>query len=95
MIKRESLEQLIKQYAVRGKIAQYVWQRDCDCTEWDQMSLIKADVKTIQKEVNSIYEGAEGPVRWEICPPSALKEFRSSHRDRILEAFENGSSYSV
>lgn len=74
-------------------VAIWVWQRDCDCAEGTSRRLIRPTKQAYDQMVHNLYLGAEGPVSWSIHRPS--EPFEAYTRDRVLEAFENGSSYSV
>lgn len=74
-------------------VAIWIWERDCDCVEGTSRRLIRPTRQAYEQMVEGLYRGAEGPVSWSIHRPS--EPFEAYTRDRILEAFENGSSYSV
>lgn len=92
---RKLLEKAISHHEHKGKIAVVVWQRDCDMTEWTQLHRIPATVDAYQELEKDIYESAEGPVSFQLINEDDAKDFAPSSRDRILEAFENGSNYLV
>lgn len=74
-------------------VAIWIWERDCDCAEGTRRRLIRPTKQAYDQMVHNLYLGAEGPLSWSIHRPS--EPFKAYTRDRILEAFENGSSYSV
>ena len=74
-------------------VAIWIWERDCDCVEGTSRRLIRPTKQAYDQMVHNLYLGAEGPVSWSIHRPS--EPFEAYTRDRVLEAFENGSSYSV
>ena len=74
-------------------VAIWIWERDCDCVEGTRRRLIRPTKQAYDQMVHNLYLGAEGPVSWSIHRPS--EPFEAYTRDRVLEAFENGSSYSV
>lgn len=74
-------------------VAIWIWERDCDCVEGTRRRLIRPTKQAYDKLIDDLYRGAEGPVSWSIHRPS--ETFEAYTRDRVLEAFENGSSYSV
>ena len=74
-------------------VAIWIWERDCDCVEGTSRRLIRPTRQAYDQMVHNLYLGAEGPVSWSIHRPS--EPFEAYTRDRVLEAFENGSSYSV
>ena len=74
-------------------VAIWIWERDCDCVEGTRRRLIRPTRQAFDKLIDDLYRGAEGPVSWSIHRPS--EPFEAYTRDRVLEAFENGSSYSV
>lgn len=74
-------------------VAIWIWERDCDCVEGTRRRLIRPTRQALDRFVDRLYAGAEGPVSWSIHRPS--EPFEAYTRDRVLEAFENGSSYSV
>ena len=70
--------------------------RDCDCVEVSGIvDLVPANWRAVDAFVNRLYEGAEGPIWWHIEKPSAAASVRETHRDRVLEAFEDGHPWSV
>ena len=74
-------------------VAIWIWERDCECAEGTRRRLIRPTKQAYDQMVHNLYLGAEGPLSWSIHRPS--EPFKAYTRDRILEAFENGSSYSV
>jgi hypothetical protein len=93
MYEREQIAEAIEKHQHKGKVALIIWQRDCDCAEWTERSIVKADVFEILHRMDRVYANAEGPVSWHITSPK--KDFQPESHDRVLEAFENGSYYSV
>ena len=74
-------------------VAIWIGERDCDCVEGTRRRLISPTKQAYDQMVHNLYLGAEGPVSWSIHRPS--EPFEAYTRDRVMEAFENGSSYSV
>jgi len=72
-----------------------VWQRDCDCAEWTSFDTLPANKKAMDKYVNDLYANAEGPVSFHWCDIRDKATFQPHSRDRVMEAFENGSNYAV
>ena len=81
----------IRNDAEGGEIALIVWQRDCDCCEGTSRHILPANPKVINAYINCVLDSAEGPVRYWIDKPSAY--FEPEHRDRALEAFEDGHPF--
>ncbi len=73
----------------------YTWQRDCDCAEWSMATKVEPTYEAYILFQDMIYRGAEGPVSMHIMSPTEYVAFKPRTRDRVLEAFENGSSYNV
>lgn len=67
----------------------YTWSRDCDCVESDRVDHLKSR-KDFEKYCEECYLEAEGPVRVQIISREEFDGFKSSTRDRIMEAFEDG-----
>lgn len=69
---------------------------DCDCASSDSIRLYPAHaVRRIEREIDRLYECAEGPVRWHLCEPEKAAGFKSTRRDHALEAFEDGHPHYV
>ena len=79
----------------RRCIVMYQWGRDCDMCESDSITIIAATRRSVMNFINHVYEGAEGPTNVHSIPLEEAKEFKSSFRDRILEAREEGEHYNV
>lgn len=79
-----------------GRIMAYrYWSRDCDCAESEVLVLLPADEDRIDAYMAGEYENAEGPLSFEALSLAEAREFRSSRRDRALEAYEDGHPYSI
>lgn len=72
-----------------------VWQRDCDCAEWDYIKWIAPTTAALQSLWQDLHENAEGPVSVTVITLQEVEDYQPYHRDRVLEAFENGSNYVV
>lgn len=92
---RGALADLIRQHAHNGKVWLEVWQRDCDCVEWTERRQIAATVSAFIALNAQIGDDADGPFSVSILSQQDAAEWQSNQRDRITEAFENGSTYSV
>ncbi len=69
---------------------------DCDCSRWDnRVSIVKADLHSVTKWIDSFYDYAEGPQSHYLAKPSEAKKLKSSSRDLALEAYEDGHSHVV
>lgn len=90
---KAALAEQIKSLQKGDLIALVVWQMDCDCASWTQKIVVPATVAHVSKVLESIYDGAEGPVTWRVDNPSVVVERNS--RDHAAEAFEDGHPYSV
>lgn len=77
----------------KNKVAVIIWERSCDCVEFERQAIIPATVKAYDALVEQTYDSAEGPVSFRIAKP--VRHFEGYHRDRIMEAFENGHSWRV
>ena len=84
-------DQAYKLTNAAGQCALVVWSRDCDCVETTRQLLI--DPSDLRAEVQRLYDDAEGPVTWFVRRPDP--EFKTTQRDRVLEAYENGHTWSV
>ena len=77
-----------------GMVSISVDQMDCDCSRWTSGSLVRAIPRLVERELEEIYNNAEGPVYWiSIDTPEEKAEYVS--RDLALEAFEDGHPHSV
>lgn len=77
-----------------GMVSLSVDQMDCDCARWTSGSLVRAIPRLVEREIQEIYNNAEGPVYWiSIDTPEAKAEYVS--RDLALEAFEDGHAHIV
>lgn len=90
--RRAALANRIRQRQLPGrKVAVYVWQRDCDMAEWDQVIYIPASVVAFLSLEAHILDSAEGPVSMTVMGRKWLERFEPSCRDRVAEAWENGN----
>lgn len=81
-----------------GMVNISVWSRDCDMCEGTSIYEIEPELEEYTGFVESMYDGAEGPMSINIISPEQAKETDTRRRDRALEAFENGrgaNAYSV
>lgn len=72
-----------------------VWSRDCDCCEGTSLSYIRASLPAYDAHCAYLANGAEGPWSISIASPDDAAEFQPYHRDRVLEAFEDGHPFNV
>lgn len=87
---RADIAYMVYQKAQEGLIGFYQWSMDCDGASGDSLTLVAAVPIEIEARINSLYDNAEGPVRWDITYPAEVEEFEATHRDHALEAFEDG-----
>lgn len=88
------LKDLLECFDIYGKVYLHKWERDCDCVEFT--SAYEFDTSEEAYDfIQSAYEGAEGPISWDVISQEDYIEFSPEERDRVLEAFENGHSYRV
>lgn len=78
-----------------GNVAVRVWSRDCDMAEATRLTTIKANREAYFALWERIADEAEGPFTLTILSQEEAAEFQPHFRDRVLEAFENGSNYLV
>lgn len=73
----------------------YIWSRDCDMCEGDEVALIPGTLEAYEKTVERMWKDAEGP--FSIYPVSRefAKNFKPTSRDRVLEAFEDGHPHCI
>lgn len=63
------------------------WGRDCDCYETTVLVQWPAHVIAFERELDHMYDDAEGPESAEIISPAEAAEFGGPyHRDRAAEA---------
>jgi hypothetical protein len=70
------------------------FSRDCDMCErtWASKYPNKYQAK---KAYESLIDGAEGPIGFEPITKQEFENFENGHRDRCLEAWENGNGTSI
>lgn len=91
--KREKLAALMKSRRLPdGKVAVFIWQRDCDMCEWTTVRYIPCSPMAYEKLEDSTHDYAEGPVSMHIMRPEDAAEFKPECRDRIAEAWDNGNT---
>ena len=78
-----------------GNVNVEVWSRDCDMAESTYLETIPATFEALDKLRMKLAENAEGPFATRILSQEEAAEFQPHFRDRVLEAFENGSNYLV
>ncbi len=83
----------IKECNQGGKVQVGYWQMDCDCASWEGGITVPATVVHVNRAIEGLYDGAEGPVRWWITTPD--DKIARNSRDHALEAFEDGHAHSV
>ena len=84
----------VDKYAVDGEIAVSVDQMDCDCSRWTSSSVVAAIPIALERHIEDIYDGAEGPIYGVWFSKPADKAAYVS-RDLAMEAFEDGHPGSV
>jgi hypothetical protein len=92
---RARLSKKIQTVQQGGKVAFYSWSRDCDCCESEGLELMPASPLRIHREIDRLYSDPEGPVSWDILPPSEYEDFIPQQRDAALEAFEDGHPWVI
>ena len=70
------------------------WGRDCDCVEWTANHKFPT-YWHYTKACEEMAANAEGPCSMWIVSKDQYLSFAPEHRDRVMEAFENGRNYSV
>lgn len=79
-----------------GYVYLRVWQRDCDMVEATELRKIPAEQDAVERTIDRIWEGREGPVNITFLSAVEAQEFRASERDLVTEAWEDGQrSYDV
>lgn len=68
-----------------------IWSRDCDMCESTRTTKVRS-VKAYKKLIHDLAEGAEGPVSCNLISKEEWKDFQPTHRDRVMENFENGGN---
>ena len=88
---REKIEQINKvkfAHPENGEevVALYFWSRDCDGTEGDCVTLIKATLQDITDAIKDYEDSAEGPTRVGFMTKEEYEEFYPSIRNIYEEA---------
>lgn len=73
------------------------FSRDCDMCETSYVDVFKAGKKAFLKMQEDACKWADGPMSW---TPISKEEYEAEkgmvhHRDRVMEAFENGMGRSI
>lgn len=95
LAERQQIAVRIKECAVDGEVNLIVWSRDCDMCEGTSVRKIPATLIAYHAFMLEQDEWAEGPYSVSIVTEEKAKAHVPEFRDRILEAFENGSNYLV
>ena len=82
---------LLEAFDTYGYIYMSKWERDCDCAEWTVRFKFNS-LEECWATIEDSYNGAEGPVAWNLLNPEEWECVTEGTRDRVLEAFENGNS---
>lgn len=69
-----------------GKVAIYVWERDCDGVEATHITWIEAKLATYMQLIDELYDNAEGPVYTFILSQDQAQTFVPTWRDTYAEA---------
>lgn len=84
---RQELHNLLRSnMRADGKVAIYVWERDCDGVEATHITWIEADVETYMQLIDELHENAEGPVHTSILSQDQAQMFAPTWRDTYAEA---------
>lgn len=82
--------------AENGKVSLISSGRDCDGSAWtDKVEAreIAAIPVLVNKEIEEIYNWADGPINVAVVKPSSLVDLNPTSRDYGMEAHENGHSH--
>lgn len=90
----EFLKSLLECFDLYSKVYIHKWERDCDCVEFS-MAYEFASSEEAWEFIQNSYEGAEGPVAFDVISQEDYVSFEYSERDRVLEAFEHGNTFNV
>lgn len=97
LAERATLKRAIAVFAENGRVALHTTGMDCDCVEYSGVarSSIPAQVVAVEREIQGIYDAADGPVSVGLMKPSEAAACESISRDLALEAFEDGHPHCV
>ena len=70
------------------------WSRDCDMFESTNASICYGRKAYIKMQEDAC-DWAEGPMSWNEISKEEYEEFQPDHRDRVMEAYENGNGKSI
>ena len=94
--KRQVLASTIRKHAENGKVAIVHGGRDCDMVEVHGLvRLLPATVTHVEQFIQELFDGAEGPIWWNVARPSDAEDEQVTSRDRIAEATEDGHPWIV
>lgn len=96
LAERQRLARKIRSMAERGEVAIVHGGIDCDGSRWDdRVAYVPALPVAVEKWLDDYNDGAEGPQWTSIWKPSEARELRSSSRDLVLEAYEDGHPHVI
>jgi hypothetical protein len=72
-----------------------IWERDCDMVEATRLETIDANLLALNRLYERLSRDAEGPFTVGMLTPNEAANWQRTYRDRVLEAWENGRTYSV
>ena len=91
--RRAALKERIDLCRMEGRLMWvYEWGRDCDMMEADCVYLMPASVMCMEQRIRDVESNAEGP--WSCFPITDAERcgYRTTARDRIAEAWDNGNT---
>jgi hypothetical protein len=93
---RINFHKRISDCAENGKVALIESGMDCDCVQYSgRVTIIDADWRKIDDEIDHIGKWADGPFCISIEKPSIANEIEYNSRDLALEAFEDGHPHLI
>lgn len=93
---RLNIHRAVRDHAEEGKVAFVTSGMDCDCCRWEnRVHLMPASIKQVLADVDAEYADPEGASDIRIMRPSEAAKLKESHRDLVMEAYENGHQYRV
>jgi hypothetical protein len=91
-----SLGREISKMAENNEVAIVHGGRDCDGVETNGLvSILPATISHVERWITELFEWSEGPTWWEFETPTKAKKIEQSHRDRVMEAHEDGHAWSI
>lgn len=96
LAERAKMVSRIRELAEDGQIGLSRSGMDCDCVQYSGVtSIMPAVPMAVFREIEKIYEHADGPCSVGVVSPSTARATEYRSYDRALEAYENGHAHRI